>query len=146
MGMSAEPVQGKRRGSTPEINVTPLVDVVLVLLIIFMVVTPQLEAGENVDLPVVVNPDPKARSRLDPVTVTYTLSGRFLLEKEPLTEVELLARLKNIHAETPERRLLLKGDKNLKFGQMRALFQACKAIGFQGVSLVVGDRDKGKGA
>ena len=146
MGMSTEAPQGKRRGSTPEINVTPLVDVVLVLLIIFMVVTPQLEAGENVDLPVVINPDPKAKSKLDPVTVTYTLSGRFLLEKEALSEVELHQRLKKIHDETPDRRILLKGDKNLKFGQMRALFQACKTMGFQGVSLVVGDKDKGKGA
>jgi biopolymer transport protein ExbD len=116
-----------------------------VLLIIFMVVTPQLEAGEHVDLPVIFNPDPKVKSRVDPVTVTYTLSGRYLLEKEELTEAVLHDRLRKIHADTPDRRLLLKGDKGLKFGQMRALFQACKALGFQGVSLVVGEKE-GKGA
>jgi biopolymer transport protein ExbD/biopolymer transport protein TolR len=144
MGMSTEQAP-RKRGATPEINVTPLVDVVLVLLIICMVVTPQLEAGEHVDLPVIFNPDPKVKSRVDPVTVTYTLSGRYLLEKEELTEAVLHDRLRKIHADTPDRRLLLKGDKGLKFGQMRALFQACKALGFQGVSLVVGEKE-GKGA
>jgi biopolymer transport protein TolR len=111
-----------------------------VLLIIFMVVTPQLEAGEHVELPVVTNPDPRAKSKLDPVTVTYTLSGRFLLEKEALSEETLLARLRAIHDATPDRRLLLKGDRGLKFGAMRALFQSCKAMGFVGVSLVVGEK------
>jgi biopolymer transport protein ExbD/biopolymer transport protein TolR len=145
MGMATEQAPRKKGGATPEINVTPLVDVVLVLLIIFMVVTPQLEAGESVELPVITNPDPKVKSKLDPVTVTYTLSGRYLLEKEELTEADLHARLKKIHEDTPDRRLLLKGDRALKFGKMRALFQACKAIGFQGVSLVVGEKE-GKGA
>jgi biopolymer transport protein TolR len=144
MGMAAEAPR-RRRGATPEINITPLVDVVLVLLIIFMVVTPQLEAGEPVELPSISNPDPKARSKLDPVTVTYTLSGRYLLEKEELTEAALFERLRAIHQQTPDRRLLLKGDRALRFGQMRALFQACKAVGFTGVSLVVGERE-GKGA
>ena len=61
-------------GDAPEINVTPLVDVVLVLLIIFMVIAPQLEAGERVELPAIVNVDKAAK--LDITTLTVTASGR----------------------------------------------------------------------
>src|SRR5262245_28110836 len=65
------------RGARPEINVTPLVDVVLVLLIIFMVIAPQLEAGERVELPSVAHVAQK--SQLEAVTVTVTSSGRYLV-------------------------------------------------------------------
>src|SRR6478609_5639630 len=93
---------GNSGGVRSEINITPLVDVVLVLLIIFMVVTPQLEAGESVDLPGVFNADAKAKSKLDPITVTYSSSGKYFIEKEPLQEHELLPRLEREHGARPD--------------------------------------------
>jgi biopolymer transport protein TolR len=132
---------GKRRkGVAPDINITPLVDVVLVLLIIFMVVTPQLEAGEAVELPVIGNPDPKVKSKLDPITLTYTLSGKYFLEKDQLDEPSLRERLVNEHQTHPDRRLVLKGDRSIPYGRMRELFATCKDVGFPGVSLVVGEK------
>ena len=137
--MSAKPPKGAR----PDVNITPLVDVVLVLLIIFMVVTPQLEAGEAVEVPSAANPDPEARSKLDPINLTLTASGRVLWGSDPVTPEELDARLRKEHEVAPDRRVLLKGDRQASFGAARALFAACKDVGFKGVSLVVGERRSG---
>jgi biopolymer transport protein ExbD/biopolymer transport protein TolR len=131
----------KRPLPEPEINVTPLVDVVLVLLIIFMVIAPQLEHGERVELPAVTNPDAKSKAKLDPITVTVTASGTLFLEKEKLEgDAELRARLAALAAESPDRRVVLKGDGSLPYSKMRAVFAACQDVGLKGVSLQVGQR------
>ena len=130
--------KGKKRGQKPEINITPLVDVVLVLLIIFMVVTPQLEAGENVELPNIQNPDAKQKSKMDVLTLTYTLSGKYFIEKDQYPNVDAFkARLQQEHAARPERRVMLKGDARQEYSKMRDVFALCQSIGFTGVSLVV---------
>ncbi|MBM4780642.1 MAG: biopolymer transporter ExbD [Archangiaceae bacterium] len=119
-------------------NVTPLVDVVLVLLIIFMVVTPQMEAGVSVTLPSIKNPD-TGNGSLQPTTVTLTKDGKFFFEKEALEVGPLMERLKEVHATKPEGRVVLKADKELGYGKVRELFKACQDLGFPGVSLQVID-------
>ncbi len=131
-----------RNRIVPEINVTPLVDVVLVLLIIFMVIAPALEAGERVELPGIVNVDPK--SKLDAVTLTITVSGRLLLEKEPIDAAALQAALRDLHARTPEKRLVLKADKGVKYGEMRKIFDDVQKVGFLGTALMVDEKKKAK--
>jgi biopolymer transport protein TolR len=128
----------------PEINITPLVDVVLVLLIIFMVVAPELEHGERVELPGVIMPDKKPKAELDPITVTVTANETFHVEKERMPTLDdLRARLGALHAEEPGRRIILKGDVSVPYGTMRAAFALCQKVGFAGVSLSVGQRGKG---
>ena len=83
----------------PEINVTPLVDVVLVLLIIFMVIAPQLESGDRVELPAIANPDKTAK--LDALTLTVTASERYLLEKVPVEAADLGKELARAHPWVP---------------------------------------------
>jgi biopolymer transport protein TolR len=128
----------RRKGLAPEMNVTPLVDVVLVLLIIFMVVTPQMEAGVSVTLPSIKNPD-QGNGSLEPTTVTLTKDGKFYFEKDALELDELIARLKFVHESKPETRVVLKADKELAYGKVRTLFKACQDMGFPGVSLQVID-------
>lgn len=141
--MGARAASGSRKLPEPEINVTPLVDVVLVLLIIFMVVTPELEHGERVDLPAVYQPDEKAKGSLDPITVTVTAHERVFLEKEPVAGLDQLGeRLKGIRAREPERRVVIKGDASLKYAKMREAFALCQKIGFSGISLSVSQRGK----
>src|SRR5262245_21941734 len=94
----------QRDGVRPDINVTPLVDVVLVLLIIFMVIAPALEHGERVELPGVFAPDKTQKSKLDPVTVTVARSGTVYLEKTPTALDALPEQLAEIHAREPDRR------------------------------------------
>jgi biopolymer transport protein TolR len=124
----------------PEINVTPLVDVVLVLLIIFMVIAPQLEAGDRVELPALANVDEKAK--LDAFTLTVTASGRFLFEKEHIDESAVHATLVNAHEREPDKRMVLKADRGLTYEKIRHLFADAREIGFNGVALMVDEKQK----
>jgi biopolymer transport protein TolR len=129
-----------RRQIVPEINVTPLVDVVLVLLIIFMVIAPQLEAGDRVELPALANVDEKAK--LDAFTLTVTASGRFMFEKEHIDEATLHATLAGAHQREPKKRMVLKADRGLSYEQVRRLFAEAREIGFTGVALMVDEKQK----
>ena len=142
--MGATARTGSRRQPEPEINITPLVDVVLVLLIIFMVVAPELEHGERVELPAIVQPDETAKGRLDPITVTMTARGSLFVEKEPIADLAALGeKLAQIRASEPDRRVVLKGDSAASYKQMRDMFAACQKLGFTGVSLSVSQRGRG---
>jgi biopolymer transport protein TolR len=131
----------KRRDATPDINVTPLVDVVLVLLIIFMVIAPALEHGERVELPGVLHPDQEQKGKLDPVTVTVGRSGTVYLEKSPMSVEMLSAQLAESHAREPDRRVVLKGDGALDYQRVRDVFALVQNVGFAGVSLQVQKRE-----
>jgi len=118
-------------------NVTPLVDVVLVLLIIFMVVAPLLEHAAHVELPSILHIDAERHGRADPITLSLTRSGDVFLEEERLPAAEVEARLRRLHDEAPRRRVVLRGDGKVKFHDARALFALCQEVGFRGVSLMV---------
>ncbi|RKG74210.1 ExbD/TolR family protein [Corallococcus terminator] len=130
-----------RRSITPEMNVTPLVDVVLVLLIIFMVVTPQLEAGAAVELPVATNPDPENKN-LEPTTVSLAANGSFFLDRKELTRDALVVELKTLRQAKPDAPVVLKADRGVAYVQVRSVFKAMQDIGFPGISLQVIDRQK----
>jgi len=127
-----------------DINVTPLVDVVLVLLIIFMVVAPQLEAGVSVALPSIFNPD-QGNASMEPTTVTVARDGRLYFEKEAVELDVLKERLQKLHDAKPDTRLVLKADTALGYGKVRTVFKTCQDLGFPGVSLQVLDKANQKG-
>ena len=143
MGSALRANTRRREQNTPDINVTPLVDVVLVLLIIFMVIAPALEHGERVELPGILMVDKTQKSKLDPVTVTVARSGTIYLEKEAVSSGALPARLATIHQAEPDRRVVLKGDSAVDYDKVRDLFGVVQNAGFPGVSLMV---SKKKGA
>jgi biopolymer transport protein TolR len=135
----------------PEINVTPLVDVVLVLLIIFMVVIPQLEAGAAIDIPAARNPDTRSDVETDAISVSVTTHGEIFLDKLPIDRAELVPRLKALRKTQPNRPLRIKGDRRARYDVVRAVFRDCQQVGFPGVALEVGeiardgrDRTEGK--
>ena len=125
---------------SPEINVTPLVDVVLVLLIIFMVVIPQLDSGASVDMPSVYNVDEKGDVEYEPLVVSVTQAGDLFFEKQPVPREHLVAMLTNAHAAQPDRKLNIKGDKQVPYEVVRDVFADCQNIGFPGVGLEVGEK------
>lgn len=129
----------------PAMNVTPLVDVVLVLLIIFMIVIPAMEHNAQVDLPNIFNADAEPEGGMDPATVSITLDRRLFLEDEELPEAELVTRLEAIHESSPRRRVILRADRTMPYADVRALFARCRAIGFPGISLRVGERTAAAG-
>ena len=133
----------KAKGATPEINITPLVDVVLVLLIIFMVVTPAINEGAQIELPKVMTPDPKTKY-VNPIEVTIAPDGTTVCDKETIKLSQLKTKLLELHRREPERALMLKSDQGMKWGKMRAAFLDLQDVGFKGVLLKVTERKAGK--
>jgi biopolymer transport protein ExbD/biopolymer transport protein TolR len=123
-------------------NVTPLVDVVLVLLIIFMVIAPALNEGEQLELPTITKPDPKPRE-MDPIDVLLALNGAVILEEERIQRGDLRPRLDALHRQDENRTLLLKIDTAVPYRDVRETFGMLQEIGFKGVSLKVVKRDQG---
>ena len=125
----------------PVMNVTPLVDVVLVLLIIFMVIVPQMAAGATVNVPAAANFDP-AKADVEPLTLSITRSGHVYIEKMAVDEGSLEPKLEELRAKDPYRRVRIKADKEAAYGYVRSLFKVCQGVGFPGVGLQVGDRQE----
>jgi biopolymer transport protein ExbD/biopolymer transport protein TolR len=129
-------VGGSGKGVKAEINITPLVDVVLVLLIIFMVITPMLQRGKDVRLPGVHAPD-KAKEEGDPLILSVTQEKKTFLEQDELAEAALEAQLKQEFVASPNRRILLKGDERLTYGDVRKVMEVARKSGAKGISLGV---------
>jgi biopolymer transport protein ExbD len=123
----------------PAMNVTPLVDVVLVLLIIFMVVIPALEQGTNIQVPGIRNVDEKTQGP-PPFMLAVSRDGELFLEEERLPLADLEARLKAASRREPSRRLVLRGDKGTSYGVIRRVYRTAQSVGFPGVSLRVNHR------
>jgi biopolymer transport protein ExbD/biopolymer transport protein TolR len=132
-------------GVRPDINVTPLVDVVLVLLIIFMVVTPALQQDVPLDLPGVFNPDPESQNAIDPIKVSVPRAGDYRLDGERYDLDGLTRELIDRHMSEPERRLVLRGDQKLPYSDVRAVMGRLQQIGFPGINFVVGERHRAGG-
>jgi biopolymer transport protein TolR len=122
----------------PEINVTPLVDVVLVLLIIFMVIAPNLQEGTPVVLPEVKSTDEKAKT--DGIEVVVDGTGSLFLDDQPVTRDALLDALRELHTAKPEKPLVVKADAKLPYGRVREVFADVQRLGFRNVSMKVAAR------
>jgi biopolymer transport protein TolR len=124
----------------PVMNVTPLVDVVLVLLIIFMVVIPIMEKSAHVELPSIVNVDPEAKGKADPFVLSLAFDGTTYFERDRVDESSLLSALREANEREPQRRLVLRADRAARYADVRKMFKACQEIGFPGIALRVNER------
>ena len=124
----------KRYSPMSEINVTPFVDVMLVLLIVFMVTAPLLTVGIPVDLPKV-----KANAltdQKDPIEITVKLDGSVYLG-ESIVEVEnLIARLDAITDQNTEARIYVRGDRVVAYGRVMEIMSIINSAGYTKVALV----------
>ncbi len=135
MGMS---VGGSSGGPKAEINVTPLVDVVLVLLIIFMVITPMLQRGKSVELPKAKEIEKKKTDEKDNALILSVTSDKKLyLDKDTLDEKALEDRLREELAKDPSRKILLKADKSVQVIDVRRVMDVARKAKAQTVSLGV---------
>ena len=132
---------GGKGGIKSDINVTPLVDVVLVLLIIFMVVTPMLQRGKDVKLPTAAKQkhDENA-AETDPMIVSVTSDKRIWLEKEPMTDDALKQALGGKLAAEPWKPILVKGDQSLTFGDVRRVLKDAQDAKAKAVKLGVEEK------
>lgn len=133
MGMAAG---GKKGSFKNDINVTPLVDVVLVLLIIFMVITPMLQRGKDVKLPVSRSIE-EGGSDEDPLILSITKDKLLYIESTEYSEAGYIPALSKELTAKPGRRLLLKGDESLEVGAVRNLMEMTRKAGAKSVQLGV---------
>lgn len=126
----------RRRGVMAEINVTPMVDVMLVLLIIFMVSAPLLTVGVPIDLP-----QSQAKSLdqdKEPLTVSVNTKGQVYLQNSEISLAELIAKLQAVAQARggTEARVYVRGDKTVDYGTMMKVMGMLSGAGFHRVALV----------
>jgi biopolymer transport protein TolR len=122
------------RNITCDINITPLVDVMLVLLVIFMVTSPMLVAGINVDLP-----ETKASPIVgqgEPLVLTINKNGDLFIAETKITRSHLKDKLLNITKEKKDTRIFVRGDKSVSYGNIVDVIAEVHAAGFTKVALI----------
>ena len=125
---------GRRHRPMGEINVTPFVDVMLVLLIVFMVTAPLLTVGVEVDLPKTkagaINADAA------PLVVSIKADGSLYLQEAAVDAAVLIPRLKAISNANPDVRIFVRGDRAVTYGDVLGVMGRIQAAGFEKVALV----------
>jgi biopolymer transport protein TolR len=127
----------RRSRSRPvaEINVTPFVDVMLVLLIVFMVAAPLLTVGVDVDLPKTAAGALPSESE-EPLTVTLTAEGAIVIQTTETPETEFLTRLRGIAQERADDKVFLRADGAIAYARVMQIMGAMNAAGFGNIGLV----------
>ncbi len=130
------PFQGRKGRYRPlaEINVTPLVDVMLVLLIVFMVAAPLMTSGVNVDLPK-ASAAPVSQDS-EPLTVSINAEGKIYLQETELPLPDLAGKLSAIADGKMDRRIFVRGDKSLAYGKIMEVMSTITQGGFTKVALL----------
>lgn len=139
MGMSTSGGAGSA-GAMKDINVTPVIDVMLVLLIIFMVVTPLTQAGHDVELPESADnlaedtpPDPNQ------LVLNVDAAGNVTINKQPITLDELPLRIRDIFETRSDKTIFLRAAPSLKYGEIVAILDVARGNGVERVGIVPPD-------
>jgi biopolymer transport protein TolR len=127
---------GRRGAYRPmsEINVTPLVDVMLVLLIVFMVAAPLLTVGVPVDLP--QTQAPAINEQKEPLVITVNAQGQIYIQETEVADEQLAPRLQAITNNNPQATIYVRGDKGLQYGRIMEVMGMVGSAGFSKVSLI----------
>ena len=130
-------LRGNRRGHKPmsDINVTPFVDVMLVLLIIFMVAAPLLTVGVEINLP---KTEAKAlpSEKEQPLTISLTSTGQLVLQETPIDRADLIGKLKSISLEREDDKIFFRADGTNTYDVVMEVMGALSKAGFPNISLV----------
>ncbi len=140
MGMATGGAKaGRRRGRTrsaaiSDINVTPMVDVMLVLLIVFMVAAPLMTMGVKVDLP--RTPAEAMPLERKPITVTVTPDGAISIDEQVLTLDDLVPTVETLAVDGTDERLYVRGDATAAYGAIMEVMGALSAAGYGQIGLI----------
>jgi biopolymer transport protein TolR len=137
MGMAV----GKKGGSIADINVTPMADIMIVLLIIFMVITPMLQKGIDVKLPIATNSKEK-KDEKNTITVAVRKDSTTFLKGIKVEQSDLTAQLKGLLEDIPEgnRVIYLKADAELPYSEVMKVMDLCRDAGVEEVALITDRR------
>ena len=124
----------KKNRVISQINVTPFVDVMLVLLIVFMITAPLLTVGVSVDLP--KTKASQLNSKGDPIIISIKKNGELYIQEREIDTLQLLPRLKAISSGNKNLKIYVRGDKNVSYGVVLDTIAKIKSSGFKKVALV----------
>ena len=127
--------QRRRHRPMSEINVTPFVDVMLVLLIVFMVAAPLLTVGVEVNLPKTAAEALPSESE-EPLTVTLTAEGTIVIQTTETPEADFLTRLRGVAQERSDNKVFLRADGSIPYSKVMEVMGAMNAAGFGNIGLV----------
>ena len=126
--------RGRKKAVMSEINITPMVDVMLVLLIIFMVAAPMMTAGVPLDLP--TSSAAAMPNQADPITVGVTPDGAVYIDETPVAEADLVAQLTTLGVNPAEDRIFLRGDTSANYGAVMRVMGLLSAGGYSKIGLI----------
>ena len=129
-----------------EINITPMVDVMLVLLVIFMVAAPMMTTGVSVDLP--QTKASPVTGQDEPLSISVTSQGKVFVQKQEIPLEALRDKLNAVAGQKKDTRIFVRGDRNIDYGRIMAVVGEVNAAGFSKVALITdvnnGGEDKSK--
>ncbi len=142
MAATAQPIAGdanrrgrrRKRATMVAINMTPMVDVMLVLLIVFMITAPLLTSGVAVDLP--QSQSSPLPGQDEPLSVTIDAGGKVYLQDSAITFEQLGPRLQAITGRKPDARIFVRGDKGIDYGTVMSVVSVINQAGFSKVALL----------
>ena len=127
----------KKYDVVADINVTPMVDIMLVLLIIFMVITPMLQRGVSVDMARTINPrEMREADQDDSIVVAVTRDGKIYLDSEQLSQERLLEQIKALLAEKVDKTVYVKSDRRAKYGGVVDVVDTVRSAGVESLGLL----------
>lgn len=133
---------GRRYAPMAEINVTPMVDVMLVLLIVFMVTAPLLTVGVSIDLP--ETRAQQLQGDTDPLTISIAVDSKIFLQSTEIALDELVPKLLAITANGYDERIFVRSDRAVAYGDVMRVMGRINAAGFRRIALVTEQEDQGQ--